>query len=354
MQDNAGIGHVCRPETQFAGIRAPINKRSELIPRMNAVREACGNRAVGPLTHIFRFDTPVDGFDSEIGFAVDAPVETEDIKTHSLRRLDFFTATHTGSIETLHETTGRLFAHMRRTGLSSELELVEVYHAYDPEDESANRIEVQASFLAWPEVYRAQLLRVLGPDLTDEIWAGGHHITPFTEVDVRVAWVAETIDRLKHHTTPDQQFDILSRVALVRPAEDTAKHKTIYEESGRSVAAVVEAQNAELAKGPTGSAIDPWWSDGRVLHLSKVARDRKAYDAAATDEETRRAYCFCNLIREASNPKVDPIFCFRAAGWARQFWEPILGVQFKHCTITHSILKGDPFCAWDYDLTDVA
>ena len=29
-------------------------------------------------------------------------------------------------------------------------------------------------------------------------------------------------------------------------------------------------------------------------------------------------------------------------------WEPILGIRFKRCTITHSILKGDDFCAWDY------
>ncbi|MCP4902953.1 MAG: hypothetical protein GY906_38815, partial [bacterium] len=58
----------------------------------------------------------------------------------------------------------------------------------------------------------------------------------------------------------------------------------------------------------------------------------------------------CNLVREAADPQIDPIFCYRAAGWSRQFFEPILGRQFTSCEITHSILKGDDFCAWDYHL----
>ena len=352
MQEQNGIRHVVREETRFAGLRAPLKSREELEPRMEAVRSACSDRAIGPLTHIFRFDTPVDGYDSEIGFPVNEPVECDGITTHSLRRLDFVSTMHTGPISTLHETMARLQAHLRRVGLSTELELVEIYHQYAPRDESSHRIEVRIAFLAWPEVYRAQLVRVFGEEIAAEVWAGGERLTPFTEVDERVAWVAETIERLKQRATPDQQFDVLSRVALVRPAEDTAKYKKIYEASGRNVAAVLGAQNAQLSTGPTGSAIDPWWTDGKVLHLSKVARDRKAYDDATTDEERRRAYCFCTLIREAKDPHVDPIFCFRAAGWARQFWEPILGVTFKHCRLTHSILKGDPFCAWEYDLTD--
>ena len=52
-------------------------------------------------------------------------------------------------------------------------------------------------------------------------------MTPHTPVDPRCAWVGETIDRLKARSTPDQQFDILSRVALVRPAEEVAVYKQI-------------------------------------------------------------------------------------------------------------------------------
>jgi len=353
MEDQGtDIRHVIREETLFAGIRKPIKGRDELLPRMEEVRRACEGKVVGPLTHIFRFDTPVEGYDSEIGFPVSTEVTVGDVKTHTQRRLHFFSLLHTGPVKQLRETTGKISSYMNRVGLSSELELVEIYHQYAPNDESQNRIEVRNSFLAWPEVYWEQLVRVVGADLATEIWAGGEGITPFTLVDDRARWVGETLDRLKRHTDQDQQFDILSRVALVRPCEDTAKYKALYEKSGGSVEAILDAQNKHLEGTRTGGFIDPPWCDGRALHLSKVAYNREAYGKAQTPDELRKAYCFCSLIREASEPKVDPIFCYRAAGWARQFWEPILRVEFKHCTITKSILNGDNVCEWDYRLDE--
>lgn len=343
------VKHVIREATLFAGIRSPITSRAELLPRIAEVTQACGDNIAGPLTHIFRYDTPVEGFDSEIGYPVTEAVNVGAIRTHTLRPLHFFSVTHRGPVETLRETSRSLYAQMDASGLAPELELVEVYHAYDPQNQAGNVIEIQGAFLAWPEVYRQQLLRVLGPELADAIWAGGEALTPFTPVDERVVWVARSLERLKAHTTPKQQFDILSRVALVRPSEDVLKYKRIYEESGGDIEAVIEAQDRQLASGPTGGCVDRPWLAGNVLHDSKVPYNRKAYAAATTPEETRRAYCFCTLIREATDPQVDPIFCYRAAGWARQFWEPILGVEFKRCTLTHSILKGDKFCAWDYE-----
>lgn len=347
MESN--IKYIVRSETLFAGIRKPIKSRQELIPRIQEVTEACNGKILGPLVHIFRFDTPVEGFDSEIGFPVSAEVNSGDVKTHMLRKMHFFALTHKGPTDSLRNTTLKIFEHMKKVGLSPELELMEVYHHYDPENQEANVIETRASFLAWSEVYKEQLLRALGPDLTTEIWKGGEAITPFTLVDERVEWVAETIKRLKHHTNQDQQFDILSRVALVRPTEDIPVNKRLYEETG-DINKVLEAESKQLMTTPTGGPVDPWWYKDGVLHLSKVSMNREAYDVAKTPEEIRKAYCFCSLIREAANPKVDPIFCYRAAGWARQFYEPILGVEFKKCTITHSILKGDKFCAWDYQL----
>ena len=347
-QQDTNIRHVVREETLFAGWRQPIKSRDELSDRMKEVRATCADVAIGPLTHIFRFDTPVEGSDSEIGFPVSEPINQGPVRTHTLRRLDFFSATHRGPASALRETSVQVYGHMNRVGLAPELELVEIYHNYDPENENANQIEVRGAFLAWPEIYRQQLLRVLGEEVAGKIWEGGDVITPFTLVNERAAWVGKSLGRLKKHSNQDQQFDILSRVALMRPAEDTVKFRAIYEESGRSIQAVLNAQNKDLEATPTGGWIDPPYCNDKVLHLSKVAYRRKAYDKAETPEDLRRAYCFCSLIREAKDPKVDPIFCYRAAGWARQFWEPILGIEFTSCDITRSILKGDRFCAWDY------
>ena len=351
MEQENKVKHVIREETLFAGIRKPIKSREELIPRIKEVTEVCGNKILGPLVHIFRFDTPVEGFDSEIGFPVTSEVNIGHVCTHKLREIHFLSLTHRGPVETLRNSTLIIMEQMNKAGLSPELELMEIYHNYNPENQDENIIETRVSFLAWPEVYHEQLLRVLGSELMAEIWKGGEVITPFTLVDDRVEWVAQSLERLKRHTNQDQQFDILSRVALVRPMEHVLKYKKIYQETG-DVNKVFEAQNEQLNAEPTGGFIDPWWFENDVLHLSKVARDRKAYDAAKTPEEFRQAYCFCALIREAKTPEVDPIFCYRAAGWARQFWEPILGVEFKKCTITQSILKGDKFCAWDYNLSE--
>ena len=351
METQPEIQHIVRSETRFAGLRQPIKSRDELIPRMAEVKAACKEAINGPLTHILRFDTPVEGFDSEIGYPVAAEVNDGEVITHTLRRLDFFSLLHKGPLNTLRTSTQKVFAHMQKAGLASELEMMEVYHRFDPENQDDNLIETRVSFLAWPEIYWAQLTRVLGPELSAETWAGGEAITPFILVDERAAWVAQSLARLKKHSNPEQQFDILSRVALVRPVEDTNKYKQLYAES-RDVYAILAAQNEQLKTGPTGGFIDPPWIDGRTLHLSKVAYNRAAYDQAGTQDEIRKAYCFCTLIREAENPQVDPIFCYRAAGWARQFWEPILGTAFKTCTITHSILKGDAFCAWDYVLEE--
>lgn len=343
------IEALIREEILFAGIRKPIKERIELEARIAALRKACAGKTAGSLTHIFRFDTPVEGYDSEIGFPVSSEVGTSEIKTHKLRKMHFYSLQHEGPIERLSESSGKLYQYMRKTGLSPELEMVEIYKDYNSDRTVPQQIQVMAAFLAWPEVYREQLERVLGKAVAAEIWQDGEKMTPHTLVDERCAWVAETIGRLKKRTTPEQQFDILSRVALIRPIEDVMKYKKMYQETG-DINTIFEAQEKQLQQTPTGGFVDPPRFDGKILHVSKVPYNKKAYMEAKTHKEKRKAYCFCNLVREASDPQVDPIFCYRAAGWARQFWEPILEVEFKRCTITHSILKGDNFCAWDYYL----
>lgn len=348
--DPERISATVRPPTLFAGIRKPIQSREELPPRIMALKEACGDRISGPLTHIFRYDTPVEGFDSEIGFPVDAAVQEGEIRTYTLRSMHFFSAFHEGPVETISECEGELYRYMYSRGLSAELELVEVFHDHDAVTGSSQRIEAMASFLPWPETYLRELTRVLGEKSAGKIWEGGEQITPHTPVDGRCLWVGESIRRLKERTTPEEQFDILSRVALIRPPEDIQEHREIYEEAG-DIQAVFQAQQAAfLESGRVRGWIDPPWFDGRILHLSKPPYREEPYLAATTPEETRRAFCFCSLVREAEAPEIDPIFCYRAAGWARQLVEPILGVEFKRCEITHSILKGDRFCAWNYYL----
>jgi len=344
-----GVESVVREPTLFAGIRKPIANRAELEPSLRALKKACGKRIAGPPTLIFRFDTPVDGYDAEIGFPVHEAVNQGEVTTHTLREMHFFSALHEGSADERRTAVGGVYQYMSSKGLSPELELVEVYHRGTPWMEDGLQVQVMASYLDWPGVYRTQLVRVLGEKPAAAVWAGGDRLTPHTPVDPRCAWAGRSIGRLQRVASIDQQYDILSRVALVRPREDIAAYKAVYEASG-DITTVFEAQQAQLATTPTGGFVDPPTFDGKTLHLSKVPRNGKAYRAATTHTEKRKAYCFCALVREAADPTIDPVFCYRAAGWARQFWEPILGVELNRCTITHSILAGDDFCAWDYHL----
>jgi len=347
-----GIRSVVRERTLFAGIRNPIQSRADLVPRIERLQAVLGERIAGPLTHIFRYDTPVVGYDSEIGFPVGEVVNQGEIRTHTLRAMHFFSNVHEGPVTTVPQTRARLYEYMNRVGLSPELELVEVFHRYDPGNPDNQRIESMASYLPWPQKYREELVRVLGEDAARVVWEGGEAMTPHTLVDERTRWVGASIERLKARSTPEQQFDVLSRVALVRPPEDIARYKEIYEAAGGDIRAVLDAHQANfLQTGRTRGWFDPPTFDGKVLHVSKVPYDEEAYLAATTPEEVRKAFCFCALVREARDPRIDPVFCYRAAGWDRQFFEPIMGVEFKRCEITHSILKGDRFCAWNYYLT---
>ena len=103
-QDNA-IDHIVQEETLFAGIRKPIKKRDELISRIEVLNKACTGKIIGHLTHIFRFDTPVDGYDSEIGYPVSLEINTGDIKTHLLRKMHFYSLVHEVPLKTLSETS---------------------------------------------------------------------------------------------------------------------------------------------------------------------------------------------------------------------------------------------------------
>ncbi len=90
MEQENQVKHVVREETLFAGIREPIKSRQELAPRMKSVTEICGDKALGPLVHILRFDTPVEGFDSEVGFPVTAKVNAGPVRTHTAKNALFF------------------------------------------------------------------------------------------------------------------------------------------------------------------------------------------------------------------------------------------------------------------------
>ncbi|MHA2224819.1 MAG: GyrI-like domain-containing protein [Candidatus Hodarchaeales archaeon] len=345
MNQKNEINHIIREETMFASIREPIKERKELVPRIKKLKEVCKDHITGPLTLSFHFDTLVDGHDAEIGYPVNKVIEKDSISTRTLPYAEFLSATHQGSYKTLQETYKKIYGYMRGNGLSDALELVEILHEYDFENQEKCITEVQGSFLMWDHQYKLNLDEILGEEKRKIIWAGGEKITPFTPIGERAAWVKETLERLKEHSTNNEQFEIISRLALPRPLDEIDQYKEIFERTNDIQQVLKKREEVQNWK------IKPIFKEN-VIYTSKIPysyfrRDHDRYDNAKTPAEIRAAYCFCALIRNHEGETgIDPIFCYRAAGWARQMWERVLGKKVTKCDLQKSVLKGDSYCAF--------
>lgn len=344
-----GIKHVIREETLFASIRTTIKKRNELVPFIKELEENCKGIIKGSLTLIFHYDTPVDGFDAEIGFPVKEEINKGNIKTRTIRGIEFLSTIHHGKYSSLRESALKVYQFMYSKGLSADMEMVEKLLEYDLNNFEENdnaKTEIQASFLVWDKKYKKNLISILGIEKAEKIWEGGEKMNPFIPIEERIEWVKKTLDKLKESSTEDEQFEIISRLALTRPKEDINVYKQVYLDSGFDKLNE-KIENAQ--KWVTQPKID-----GNIIFTSKVPYRVEAYNKAESPDEKRKSYCWCALIRMADGlPDIDPIFCYRAAGWARQLFEGIFDKPVIKGKILKSVLKGDDYCEFELHMEDI-
>ncbi|MHA2328995.1 MAG: GyrI-like domain-containing protein [Candidatus Hodarchaeales archaeon] len=346
MPQPLNITHVIRDETLFASIRQPVKELGpvkELLPLIEKLNQGCQGHIEGPLRLLFHFDTLVDGYDAEIGYPVNKQIEHKGISTRTLPYAEFLSITHRGPYQNLQDTYAEVYGYMHKNGLSSALEIEEILHNYNFEDQEECITDVHASFLMWDKLYNDHLEEILGEKKRKIVWGDGDKITPFTSIEERVGWVKETLDRLKEHATDYQQFEIISRLALPRPLDEIDQYKEIYEETGDI------HQVLEKREGTQNWKIKPKF-ENNIIYASKIPyfyfrQDREAYDNAKTPAEIRATYCFCTLIRNyKGDTGIDPIFCYRAAGWEKQLWERVFGKKVVKGEILKSVLSGDEYC----------
>ena len=110
MQDSNNIKHVIRKKTLFASIRQTIKKREELQSSIQKLKESCKDKIIGPLTLIFHYDTPVDGFDAEIGYPVSENIDIDPISSRLLRRNEFLSSVHIGNSEDIGDAYQRVYS----------------------------------------------------------------------------------------------------------------------------------------------------------------------------------------------------------------------------------------------------
>ena len=100
---------------QVAGIKAVVEKRADIFPLFEPLRQACGDAICGPAMAIFHFGAVKDGFLVEAAFPVSGPVESGQVYTLQLEKARAWTLIHRGPHEKIRETTpGLLSMHAPR------------------------------------------------------------------------------------------------------------------------------------------------------------------------------------------------------------------------------------------------
>ena len=113
--------------------------------------------------------------------------------------------------------------------------------------------------------------------------------------------------------------------------------KAIYDQS-HDIDEVIAVMHTDL---------DRWYEfpfrDGNVIYAKKSPYDPEGYAQVETEEEKRRAYCHCPMIRSRLEAGISPNYCLCGTGWYRQYWEGILGEPLR-IEMLKNMLKGDEIC----------
>jgi effector-binding domain-containing protein len=339
-----GIEHKQVSQTVAAAARITIGSRRDLPTVLERLGRCIPRDSIaGPPFCNIRFVTSVkDGLEAEVGFPVRQAVETGGIATRTFPPLDVLSLLHTGPIDTLSESYGTLYRAAAEQGLISDEFAREVY----PDWELAewDRVEVQFVLHNWNALFAANLDRVLGGEARDRVMRGLQEPGVASTLDERFRWVKGVMGRLERLAREEQTYDIVSRCAHVFPREQIEKLRAVYVDALVTSDDPLDAVDAVIAF----MGEDPGWGraprrEGRIIYSTKAPRDPQAYEDAQSDEEKRRAYCFCPIVRNRLEDGMPPTFCYCGAGWYRQQWEGATGKAVS-ISIVRSILKGDDEC----------
>ncbi len=324
---------------QVAGIKTVLEKRADVVPLFEPVRQACGDAICGPAMAVFHFGAVKDGFLVEAVYPVSRPVDAGQVRTRRLEDAHAWTLAHRGSHETIRETTSKLIEH-GRTHAGTVAGLREVYLALDLDHAEQNVTEVQLIMHEWDRLLAEGVERILGGEARQQVMAGIERITPESSPEEYAEWIRGAMDVVDSLTDdPEDKYQVLSCCAHVFPEERIARLRSIYERS-REIDDVLQ----EMYEDPD------WYEDpvrvGSVLHMRKVPYDPAGYEQGATPVERRRAYCHCEFVRpylEQVPSRMSPTFCLCGSGWYRRLWEGILGqpVKVEH---VETLLQGHDQC----------
>jgi effector-binding domain-containing protein len=325
---------------QIASIQAIIEKRAELMPLFEPLRRACGEAVCGPALAIFHYGAVKDGLLVEAAYPVSRPVETEAVHTRTLEVRRAWTLVHHGPLDTLRETTGKIFDYIRSHAGTVGGGTREIYLTIDPSHPENNISEVQVLDHEWHQRLALSVGQVLGEAARQQVMAGIDSVTVESSAEAYRDWVHAAMRRIDTLTDdPGKKYRIVSCCSHVFPQYRIDHLRTIYQQSHE-----IDDVLREMYQDPD------WYEDpvrkGNQLHMRKIPFDAEAYEKATTPVERRQAYCHCAFVRPyltESPAKISPTFCWCGAGWYRRLWEGILGqpISIEH---VETLVRGNDCC----------
>ena len=248
---------------QVAAIKALVEKRADIFPLFEPLRQACGDAICGPAMAVFHFGAVKDGFLVEAAFPVSRPVETEQVYTRTLEDARAWTQIHRGSHEEIRGTATELVEHARTHAGTIGWQR-EVYLVLDLDDPEQNLTEVQFIKHEWDRLLAEGLERNLGGEARQLVMDGIEQIAPESSLEEYTEWIRGAMDALDSLTgDPEKKYQVLSCCAHVFPDERIAHLRSIYERR-RDIDDVLQ----EMYQDPA------WYEDpvrkGNVLHMRKV------------------------------------------------------------------------------------
>jgi effector-binding domain-containing protein len=343
----AGLTHLKIDDLRVAGIvfNSITKDYAAIHQHLKTLMAECEAVSCGPARLVYHFETAAEGkMDLEVCVPVTEAVNKGDIKTRTLKGGEALSIRHPGAIETLNESSQKVYAYMRERGLPPK-EPVVVFTEFHPDNPENNLIDVQAFLHPWTHLFSENLQRVLGEEVAKQVMQGSETITVESSMDERCAWIRGAMDTLDEVADDAQKYEALTPCAHVFPQSLIDIGKEVYQRNHD----IDELIDFMLNGHPGFSKLIE--KEGDILYATKRPADSDTYDKATTSAEKRKAACFCPMIRHKLDAGISPTFCNCSAGWFRQTWEGILGKPVQ-VEILETVLKGDEFCRFAIHLPE--
>jgi effector-binding domain-containing protein len=347
-----GLDYKKVGERLVASIRQPVSGRGEILDLFQELADVVTpENRTGDFFWIRHYINSLDeGIDAEAAVPVRRAVEVGRIATRVVPELQVLWVRHDGPAETLSESYRKFGAASGEFGLISEEFIIESFQSIDQLIDGP--IEVQYVLHDWSGLFQRNLERVVGAEQAKRIFGEMDSITVDTPLEERKELTLCAVSRLTALGQEYATYDVISSCAHVFPDSQTEKLRLVFQQEFAKTQDKIKAIDAVLEFMDS----DPGWRveiyrEGDVIYTAKNPRDRAAFEAAQTDEERRRAYCFCPIIRNHLEEDVPPEFCYCGSGWYRKQWEDATQKPVS-IEIVKSLVKGDDRCQYAITILD--